>query len=219
MIRINLHPSPPPPERPITKNFVLVMANVGVATVVALVMFVQFIRIASETADRNALKDQIKKLEPTVAKFKIENDKNFELRNKKNEISQIAVKPVEWWRIVDAVWDVIHENPRIWIDDVTFLDSAAAGGARSAYDPGRGTTPPWGLAMNCHSAGLDVTGMTKFRESLRLHPFLSQYFDEVNFNVDWQVNEEPEAVEKWSLAFRVQMIGKMPPQPTAGGAQ
>lgn len=224
MIKINLLPvEKRKPERTPLPRFGLILANVAAAGILVILAGIELIRVVNLTRERNEKEETAASLRPVVAEFKATEEKNKALQAKLQEIRSISGAPIEWWRAIDALWDVINDNQKVWIDDLTMLENTAAKQAAIAYDPAtKITTTPYGLSFSCHVAGVDVALLTKFRNDIRLNPILRGYFREINFNPDWTVEDQADAAEKYSLGFKVQMIGAdkpaAPAQPQPAGA-
>jgi hypothetical protein len=105
---------------------------------------------------------------------------------------------------------VIHNNPRVWIDDLRILDARSAPGELRRVDPDSKEPVAYGIGMRCHVAGDEVTEMTKFRKALKDHPILQETLTLINFNVQWTVNEEKglnSTEEAHSIDFDISMFG------------
>jgi hypothetical protein len=135
------------------------------------------------------------------------------LKNKVMEIKGLINRDVEYWRTVNALWDVIHNNPRVWVDDFRILDARMAPSELRRVDPESKEAVAYGVSMRCHVAGDEVTEMTKFRKSLKDHPILQETLTLINFNVFWTVNEEKAAAgeETHSIDFEISMFGLATP--------
>jgi hypothetical protein len=215
MIKINLLPvEKRKPEKTPLPRFGLILTNVAVGALVAVALIWQFLMMQSDRISRDEKKKTKDSLQGDVAKWAAADAERSLLTTQHEEVSSITGTGVMWWEIMDALWEVVNDNPRIWLDDIASTDAPGATSVLQGYDPGRSTPPPpFGLAITCHSAGLDVLGMTKFRHDLREHPRLKRYFAEINFPVEWTVSEEPDYTERYSLSFRVNLIGAERPAP------
>jgi len=211
MIKINLLPlEKRKAERTPLPRFGLILANVAAAAAIVCIVIIELIRIAVNNSSINELETKSASLEKDAKAYDAEFDLNTKLRAKAGEVKSISGSPVEWWKVIDALWDVIHDNPKVWLDDIVMLDATTAKSAATAYDPASTATPPFGMTFACHSAGLDVSVLTKFRNDLRLKDLLRRTFQEINFNPEWTTAEHDEFSEKFSLNFKVQMIGATP---------
>jgi hypothetical protein len=219
MIKINLLPlEKRKAERTPLPRFGLILANVAAAAAIVCIVIVELIRIAVANSDISTLEGKSAALDKDAKAFDVAFDLNTKLKAKASEVESISGSPVEWWKVIDALWDVIHDNPKIWLDDITMLDAGAAKTAATSYDPATTATPPFGLSFACHASGLDVSVLTKFRNDLRLKELLRRTFQEINFNPEWQTAEHDEYAEKFSLSFKVQMIGATPAAPAPPAA-
>ena len=212
MIKINLLPAEKrKSERTPLPRFGLILANIAAGAVLVVLVLFEFVRIGIAVADQKRLEDRKASLAAVAAEYDRELAENQSLEAKLREIKSIAGSPIDWWRAVDALWDVVHDNPKVWLDDLQVLDAGTAKSSVTGYDPASTLAPPYGLSFSCHSATADVGPMTKFRNDIRLNPTLKNYFKEINFSVDWTVEDQADFAEKNSLAFKVQMIGSEKP--------
>ncbi len=221
MIKINLLPvEKRKAERTPLPRFGLILADIAVAAVVIVAILFEWIMIKRTEGEKAGLEARLVTLKPDIAHFKASKQLNGELHGKLGEIRSIAGQGNEWWRILDGLWEVINDNTGVWIDDINSADGSAAAGMIQSWDPGRAQEPPpFGLTMSCHSAGLDTKAMTKFRADLREHAVLKRFFTEINFSIDWSVEPQDDFQQRYSLQFRITMIGRVPPPPAAGGPQ
>ncbi len=215
MIKINLLPvEKRKPERTPLPRFGLILADVGVGAVAVAVILFWLILVGQKQGERDTKKSELAALKPDIERYKVAFAKNGELNAKYEEIKSIAGSGHEWWKILDALWEVINDNPGVWIDDITTQDTASASGMLQGADPGTNApAPPYAVSISCHSAGLSTKAMTKFRTDLRKHGELKKYFQGINFSVEWTVEDRAEYVERYSLGFKVTLFGAQP----AGG--
>jgi hypothetical protein len=158
--------------------------------------------IDAATAELNSLKPRLPEYEALTTKRNM-------LKAKITEINDLSRRDIEdgWWRAVNALWDVINNTPRVWIDDLRALDERAVQSEFKRADPDDKLIPPYGVTMRCHVAGDEVQEMTKFRNALKAHPVLKEMLTYVNINVDWKVDEEKEFDLKSSISFNITIVG------------
>src|SRR5688572_22968433 len=223
MIKINLLPTEKrKAERTPLPRFLLI-ASTAAAFFILLFYNLWILKRISDVVDETKNQNNIlASLQPKVQEYEQLLAKETELKNKVKEIESLINRDVEYWRLVNALWDVIHANPRVWIDDFRILDSRAAPGDLRRVDPDAKDPVAYGVSMRCHVAGEDVTEMTKFRKALKDHPLLQEILTLINFNVYWNVSEEKskEIEETHAIDFEISMFGlatppKRKPLPTA----
>jgi len=226
MIKINLLPQDKrKAERTPLPRFFLIMATAAAAAVLILYnVWVNFIVIRGVEQEIAEEQQKLRNLQPHVAQHdKLVADVAL-LSAKVNEIQALISRDVQggWWRAVNALWDVIHENPKVWIDDLRMLDGTAISAEIKRVDPEAKDAAPYGITMRCHVAGDEVAEMTRFRDALKSNPVLQEVLWFINFNVDWKREDEKGFEEKHSLNFTVSMWGSLtplkrkPPAPAAG---
>lgn len=220
MIKINLLPvEKRKTERTPLPRMLLIMGTAAVAMIAILanvVVYLQIIGIENSIQER---KDTLERLKPRVDEHDRLTAQVARLQAKVREIESLVKREVEYWRAVNALWDVIQESPKVWIDDLRILDSSAASGEIKRIDPESKDGSPYGVTMRCHVAGDEVVEMTAFRDKLKKHPFLMEFLSTVNFNVDWRVEPEKDFAEDSSISFQVSILGPMvPPTKVKAGA-
>ncbi len=235
MIRINLLPvEKRKAERTPLPRFILIASTAAAATIIiAGLAFIYFeIRnVETQIADQ---REKLRKLEPKLAEFTFETQRKERNTAKLRELQSVLTREVEFWRPVNALWEVIHIHPKVWVDDIKILDEKTVGAEIKKYDPESKAVPAYGVTMRCNVAGTEVPEMTRFRNALKAHPVLMETLPLINFNVDWAVKDEKDYQEKHSIAFVVSMVARpalvqptpkgpapvRPPQPAgAGGAR
>jgi hypothetical protein len=225
MIKINLLPTEKrKAERTPLPRFLLI-ASTAAAFFILLFYNIFILTLISRTKDDIATEHAtLKSLEPDVLKHDQLMARQTELQNKVREIEGLISRDVEYWRTVNALWDVIHSNPRVWIDDFRILDSKTAPGDLKRVDPDSKDAVAYGVSMKCHVAGEEVTEMTKFRKSLKENLILQETLTLINFNVEWRVSDEKSTEESHSIDFAISMYGlatppkRRPPPPPAAKA-
>jgi hypothetical protein len=214
MIKINLLPTEKrKAERTPLPRFLLI-ASTAAAFFILLFYNLFILKMISDVKDETVNQNKVlADLGPAVAKYDKLLAESEALKNKVREIEGLITRDVEYWRTVNGLWDVIHNNPRVWIDDIRILDARSAPGELKRVDPEAKDSVAYGVSMKCHVAGDEVTEMTKFRKSLKDHPILQETLTLINFNVGWHVNEEKEKgiEENHSIDFEISMFGLATP--------
>jgi hypothetical protein len=211
MIRINLLPTEKrKAERTPLPRFLLIAST---AAAFFALLFYNIWILSLITGTNNEIKQQqqlLQDLRPDVELHDKLLAEETALKNKVREIESLINREVEYWRTINALWDVIHNNPRVWIDDIRILDARGAPGDLKRVDPDSKEAVAYGVAMRCHVAGDEVTEMTKFRKALKDHPILQETLTLINFNVQWAVTEEKSLTsleEAHSIDFDISMYG------------
>ena len=228
MIKINLLPTEKrKAERTPLPRFLLI-ASTAAAFFILLFYNLFVLKMISDTVEDIARENRtLNELQPFVAEHDRLVGEETGLKNKVKEIESLINRDVEYWRTVNALWDVIHNNPRVWIDDIRVLDSKTAPGELRRVDPESKEAVAYGISMRCHVAGEEVTEMTKFRKALKENAILQETLTLINFNVSWVVAEERDkgAEESKLIDFEIAMFGLAtkpkrtePVPPPKGGA-
>lgn len=218
MIKINLlPPEKRKAERTPLPHFVLIVINAAAlvlfAAGIAYFALIKIPDIDNQTAlavrERQSLQKDVETHDQKLKELQA-------LQQKVGQIDQLTTRNIEWWQAVNAVWDVIVENEKVWIDDIKMLEGKSVASQIKKADTANRDTPPFGLGMRCHVAGDEVTAMTQFRTALKEHPVLKRIMPGVNMDVDWRKTEEREFQEGYSLSFEITLMGpyKAPPKPT-----
>jgi hypothetical protein len=222
MIKINLlPPEKRKAERTPLPRFFLIIATAAAAALVVVYILWALFRINLVESEIQEANSTLQSLQAGVQEHdRLEGEKTL-LAGKVSEIKSLITREVQWWRAVNSLWEVIHRNPRVWIDDFRTLDAMGAQNDVKRADEGFTDVPPYGITMKCHVAGSDVVELTRFRESLKNDPNLMEMLSFINFNPDWKVDPEPDFDEKESLSFSITMWGPQKPivKRRPGGAQ
>src|SRR5262245_57025371 len=229
MIKINLLPTEKrKAERTPLPRFLLI-ASTAAAFFILLFYNLFVLKMISDTQDDIARENKtLADLQPAVAEHDKLVAEETALKKKVQEIESLINRDVEYWRTVNALWDVIHNNPRVWIDDIRVLDSKTAPGDLRRVDPDSKEPVAYGVTMRCHVAGAEVNEMTKFRKALKDHPILQETLTLINFNVSWNISEEKMEkgledarlidfeVAMFGLSVKPKRKGATPPAPPTG---
>jgi hypothetical protein len=210
MIKINLLPTEKrKAERTPLPRFLLI-ASTAAAFFILLFYNLFVLKMISDTQDDIARENKVlADLQPAVAEHDRLVAEETALKNKVKEIQSLINREVEYWRTINALWDVIHNNPRVWIDDIRVLDTRSAPGDLRRIDPENKEPVAYGVTMRCHVAGEEITEMTKFRKALKEHPILQETLTLINFNVQWTLQDEKDkaAEENKLIDFEISMFG------------
>jgi hypothetical protein len=211
MIKINLLPTEKrKAERTPLPRFLLI-ASTAAAFFILLFYNLFVLKMISDTQDDIVRENKtLNDLARDVAEFDRLTAEETALKNKVKEIESLINREVEYWRTVNALWDVIHNNPRVWIDDIRVMDSRTAPGDYRRVDPEGKEAIAYGISMRCHVAGEEVTEMTKFRKALKDNPILQESLTLINFNVAWNISEDKgdKGVEEIKfIDFEIAMFG------------
>jgi hypothetical protein len=218
MIKINLLPSEKrKAERTPLPHFVLIVINAAALVIFAAgIAYFALIKIPDIDNQTQAAVRERQSLQKDVETHDLKLKEMQGLQAKVGQIDQLTTRNIEWWQAINAVWDVIVENDKVWIDDIKMLEAKGVAGQIKRSDSASRDAPPFGLAVRCHVAGDEVAAMTQFRTALKEHPGLKKLLPGLNIDVDWKKTEEREYPEGHSLAFEVTLMGpfKAPPKPT-----
>ena len=210
MIKINLLPTEKrKAERTPLPRFLLI-ASTAAAFFILLFYNLFVLKMISDTQDDIARENKaLADLQPAVAEYdKLVADETA-LKNKVKEIQSLINREVEFWRTINALWDVIHNNPRVWIDDIRVLDARNAPADLRRVEPDNKEPVAYGVTMRCHVAGEEVNEMTKFRKALKENAILQETLTLINFNVAWAVQEEKDkgSEETRIIDLEISMFG------------
>ena len=214
MIKINLLPTEKrKAERTPLPRFLLIAATAAAFFILLFYNLLVLKWISDEKSEIARQQGILQNLQPFVQEHDRLKAQETTLKNKVQEIESLINRDVEFWRTVNALWDVIHQNKRVWIDSFQVLDARTAPGELKRGDPETKEAVAYGVTMKCHVAGDEVTEMTKFRTSLKENPVLQETLTLINFDVDWRVAEErdKEASETHSIDFGISMFGLATP--------
>ncbi len=214
MIKINLLPTEKrKAERTPLPRFLLI-ASTAAAFFILLFYNLWILKLISDEKNEIARQQgELQRLQPFVQEHDRLRTEEEGLKNKVREIEGLINRDVEFWRTVNALWDVIHQNKRVWIDTFSILDARAAPGELKRGDPETKEAVAYGVTMRCHVAGDEVTEMTKFRTALKENLILQETLTLINFDVDWRVTEEKDkdGSELRSIDFAISMFGLATP--------
>jgi len=211
MIRINLLPAEKrKAERTPLPRLALIMATSAVATVLLVYIAWILMKIKLTSDEIDAKTSELASLQPRLAEYEQVTRRRDALRAKITEIDDLSKRQMEdgWWRAVNALWDVINNHPRVWVDDIRILDERSVQSEPRRADADDKLAPPYGVSFRCHVAGDEVAEMTRFRTALKAHPVLQETLTYVNMNVDWKVDDEKD-YNSQSVSFAISMWGAL----------
>ncbi len=210
MIRINLLPvEKRKAERTPVPRFFMIVATAGLAAGIAFYIMYVVLAIRAETERIMEKQAAFNRLLPQIEEFDRWSKRKKEAEGKYREITSVITRDMEigYWRAVNAIWDVIHNHRKVWIDDLKVMDAKAAAGEMKRHYPDSRESPPYAITMRCHVAGSEVKEMTRFREALKNDPVLAGCLPVINYNPDWKVDEEKDFAERYSISFSVALFG------------
>src|SRR5262245_21878051 len=154
MIKINLLPTEKrKAERTPLPRFLLI-ASTAAAFFILLFYNLFVLKMISDTTEEIKRQQQIlADLRPDVELHDKLLAEETALNNKVRKIESLISRELDYWPTVNALWDVIHNNPRVWIDDIRILDTRSAPGELRRVDPDSKDAVAYGVAMRCHVAG------------------------------------------------------------------
>src|SRR5215204_2319483 len=175
MIKINLLPTEKrKAERTPLPRFLLI-ASTAAAFFILLFYNLWILKLISDEKNEIARQQaELQRLQPFVKEHDRLLAEQTALQNKVREIESLINRDVEFWRTVNALWDVIHQNKRVWVDNFNILDARSAPGELRRGDPETKDAVAYAVTMKCHVAGDEVTEMTKFRTSLKENLILQE---------------------------------------------
>ena len=222
MIKINLlPPNERTPERAPMGPILVRMSGLAVAAVVGLIDVFLFLNNMSIESENTSFEDNLRQLDPQVRQYADLMTVKTQLTGRRDDILKITTRPILWTEAIDQIWEVIHRNPRIWIDGMKGLDVKAMAGELRAIgiDPKEIAKYTAAIGMVCNAASEDTGFITKFRMDLRTRDQLQRIFnDGIDRYPEWQLKEQEDAEEKFSNAFRVILLAKDMSAAPAGGS-
>lgn len=219
MIKINLLPvEKRKAERTPLPRFGLILTNVAVFGVLLVVVLWSLVQARQVQDEIDVVNKDIERLRPSAEKFDTLTTEKADLDSKLGVLKTVTnERPFAWWQIFDAVWEVVQNN-KVWLDSIEVELGQAAQSKMKSNDDQWKKNAIVGLKLKCHTGGLDVANLTKFRRDLKGHPILARLFPEVNFWTDWSVGDQKDFLEQFSLDFEVYLVNSgetapMPPRP------
>ena len=215
MIRINLLPiDKRRPERTPRPRFLLILSNVIVVCLIAVYLAWFFvIQLPQTNKNMDEANDKLNKLKAAVQEHTTLTANKNKLKIKIDQIKSVTGRRVDLWRTIDAIWTVVQKNPRIWLDDIAFLDAKSIAGSFRKANPRSRTAPEYAVELICHAAGDDASVMTQFRSDLRDEPFLRKHYPVMNNRPGWTVSAETGYIDSNSISFRILMHAEVKAPP------
>ncbi len=208
MIKINLLPvEKRKAERTPLPRLGLILTNVVVLGLVLVVVVWLFISAKHREDQIASLDNDIEKLKPDEARFE---KLKAESGNLEAQVTNLRLvtgrRPFPWWQVFDSVWDVVQQNPKVWLDSIEVLEGKTVDQKLKSADPKYKGGASYGVLLKCHSGGLDVKNFTDFRMALKGHKTLSALFPQINFQTEWKVSDQKEFLEQFSLDYEVILV-------------
>ncbi len=224
MIRINLLPiEKRRAERTPLPRFMLILACTGMGMILVMyILFLAVIKIPGKREDKRSLEAQLQQLSRASRDHQKLMVRITQLTSRLNQAKQVTERPLEFWRAMDAIWEVTDANRRIWLDSVQFLNAREAGQRLKRLEPQTKDVLPYAIEIKAHSAGHDPRDITRFRLGLLAHRDLKKKFDEVFYAPGWKVEEEDEEAfeEREYMTFTEFLYPvKNPSTATSGGSK
>lgn len=223
MLRINLLP---PEKRKLKKTplYAFLPLVIGVAIVMAVAAGSVFVYFEKQSVDRQIAETEahLKRLEPAVREHDHLQKQLQDLNERIKKVLDVTQRDIEWSRTLKNVLEVFGKNPKVWLDEIAFLDTQRVQSQIRRVSPTAREIPPFGLQLRCNVApDMVPVGnnkfeprhnpeyITKFRMDLKLHPELNKVFQDVfPPNPEWKEMKDDAAVEKAFLQFEVFLFAK-----------
>ena len=209
MIKINLLPlDKRKTERTPLKGAGLMIADALVFGVVAILVIISMIQIGHVNTRIEQQKKTLASLQDDVKRHDQLMAESIQLGRDFADLEKVtAARPFLWSEVIDGVWEAVNKHKRVWLDSIEVSDGKQMDSKFKQLD---GKTPfqgaKYGLVLKSHVGGIDLKGMTSFRGELKENDILSRYFPIVNFDTQWQVAEQKEFADKFSVDFEVLML-------------
>lgn len=217
MIRINLLPvEKRHPEKTPLPRFLLVIAGAALTAVLLFFVIAALLKIFDINAQIGDLNKQVSSLAKDEETFDKLSTEKSQHQAAINDIRQAIDRPFDMWHVIDILWSILHAHPRIWLEEIRWLDAKAAESALKRMDPEAKAFPNYGVQLKCRAAGLDSHVITAFRMGLKEHPALSQKLPRINDNPEWKIDPEKDYDDEYSMAFEVTLWGPTPAAPAGG---
>lgn len=139
-------------------------------------------------------------------------------------IEAVTRRPVYWGEVLAAVVEVTSKNPRVWLDEIVYLDASRAMSAARRYNPSGQDRPAFGISIKCNiapdmiedpknpakpKAQTNVAYMIKFRKDLKEHPKLKLIFPEFHPKIpEWDDKADEGSKEGIKMTFEVILVAK-----------
>jgi hypothetical protein len=224
MLKVNLLP---PEKRKLkrTPYYALVPLVVSVALLTgsiaaAVLFYMEDQELQQQIA---AAKVEVSQLEPFKARYEALDGEIKLIQGRIGSIEQITKRSVFWGEVLAALVEVTSKNPRVWLDDISYLDANRAQAKSRQYDPTGQGKPPYAIQLTCNIAPdavedpkkadkvkyqTNVAYMIKFRRDLKEHPKLRQIFPDFHPKIpEWQ-DKTDVSKEGIKMTFEVVLIAR-----------
>lgn len=223
MLRVNLLP---PEKRKLKKTplYAFVPLVLGVALVMAVIAGSAFLYFETQAVEQQRAQQEahLARLMPAVQEHDSLQRQLQDLNERIKKVLDVTQRDVEWSRTLKSILEVFGKNPKVWLEEITFLDPQRVQSQIRRVNPTARETPPFGLQLKCNVAPDMVRTaadkfepranpeyITKFRMDLKLHPELSEAFQDVfPPNPEWKEMKDDTALEKVFLQFEVFLFAK-----------
>lgn len=223
MLRINLLP---PEKRKLKKTplYAFVPLVIGVAIVMAVVAGSAFLYFETQAVQQQRAQQEahLARLMPVVQEHDSLQKQLQDLNERIKKVLDVTQRDIEWSRTLKNVLEVFGKNPKVWVDEITFLDTQRVQSLIRRVSPTARDIPPFGLRLRCNVAPDMVQAgnnkfeprhnpeyITKFRMDLKLHPELNEAFQDLfPPNPEWKEMKDDAAVERVFLQFEVFLFAK-----------
>jgi uncharacterized protein YoxC len=209
MIRINLLP---PEKRKLERTplpiFIVIVADIAIGVAVLFYVISLILKIQDKNKEIQDKMAILVKLQNETTDYDTKKKEENDLSQKINSIKQSIGVKFKWSDVVDALWDVIQSNPKIWLDSIAVMDKRAIETEVKKKRFGEEAKPSLGLELKCHCAGYDPAYVTKFRNDLKKNSKLGAVFPVINRDIEYRVSEEKDFEERFSLSFTVILAGQ-----------
>jgi len=215
MIKINLLPvEKRKAERTPLPRFGLILTNVAVLCILLVVIAFSWFQVASKEQEIEGQQKEFDRLAPEVQRYVDLTGINAQLTGEYQNLKKVTdQRPFAWWTVFDAVWEVVQNNPKVWLDSIDVLEGKQVESKVKAYDPAFAGPAGFGVILKCHTGGQDVKNLTKFRRDLKVQGLLARLCSSVNYHTEWTVGDQKDFQEQYSLDFEVVLVGKGAPPP------
>ncbi len=225
MLKVNLLP---PEKRKLkrTPYYALVPLVVSVAILTGSIAACTFFYLEDQR-----LKQEIQAGELEVARLTPFKDKHDMLvqrigaeEGRIRSIEAVTKRPVFWGEVMAALVEVTSKNPRVWLDEITYLDTQRAQAVDRRYNAQSQAKPAYGISMRCNiapdlvddpknpnkpKAQTNVAYMIKFRRDLKEHPKLKQIFGEFHPKIpEWDDRTDEGSKEGIKMVFEAHLLAK-----------
>lgn len=204
MIKINLLPlEKRKPERtPLPRLFLIIVEAALVSILVFYIIFI-YLKISDKDKEIQTLQTNFSQLSLLANEYDKKVSEKSKIEQMVKEIDDVTFRQLKWSEVIDALWDIIYNNPRIWLEEIKILDARGAQTELKKFMPGATFSPRCAIQLKCCAAGENTTAITNFRMDLKKHPKLCRIFDQVNPTPDFKVSLEEDSEEKFFISFTV----------------